>query len=470
MTHSSVKPPSMSSSSSLSRALSIGFAAASAMVMLFAPAPADSATTMNGEEVIVAAHEIIEDDLIVWGTYVRIDGIVRGDLVALGTDIVVEGVVEGDLFAVGKTVYLNGAVHDDTRIAAYATALGERASTSDDCFVLAYSLEAKPPSQIGGTLWAAAGQALLAGRVTESLALRTGALTLTGLTAGDVSAVVGGLDGFDHSELVIDLAIDIPDVADGLLVATGAHIGGDLDYRAETAAQIEPGAMIAGETRREPWGAGPLALPTAEEPADQPSAWRDAMDDFLLLALVGFAVLAAAPRWAQLQASETRAETVQAFAWGVGSIIAIGLVSFALGVVGLMSLVAAVSSGGATALGITVAIFFLQAALLAPFALALLYLSPVLACIAIGGAALARAGRISVGDSFRDGIAPMLAGCALYSALCAVPILGVLVAILGTLAGLGAIAQSLDDVRRQQAGSELDSPSPEPIGAVHGGA
>ena len=200
----------------------------------------------HDEEVVVQPHEVIEDDLIVWASYVRIDGVVKGDLVAFGSEIVVEGIVEGDLFAVARSVYLNGLVSDDARIGAYAAALGEEARVGDDFFHLGYSLETRPGSSVGGTLHTASRQALLSGQVVEAVLVRAGALEVRGLTGGDVRAVVGGLEGIAHSDFVIDLALEIPSVRDGVRIDSGSAIGGNLVYRSQ-----EPAVIDAAATRRE---------------------------------------------------------------------------------------------------------------------------------------------------------------------------------------------------------------------------
>ena len=246
-------------------------AVALCVVTGLAAAQARAAITLGEDEVIFSAHEVIEGDLVAWGDYIRIDGIVKGDLVAIGQEVVVEGIVEGDLFAAGKTVYLNGTFSDDARVVAYAVALGEAARVADDFFGLSYSLEAKPGSRVGGTLHAASRQALLAGQVTEFVRVRAGALELHGLTGADVEVVVGGLEGVTHSSLVIDLAIEIPAVEEGLSIASSARISGDLEYRAPQAAKIEPGASIGGRTQHEPWRTGFSQPVTSRGSDDEPS-------------------------------------------------------------------------------------------------------------------------------------------------------------------------------------------------------
>ena len=50
-----------------------------------------AADIRRGERVVIAADEVIDDDLVVSAQYIEINGTVTGDLVATGTIIVVEG-------------------------------------------------------------------------------------------------------------------------------------------------------------------------------------------------------------------------------------------------------------------------------------------------------------------------------------------------------------------------------------------
>ena len=242
--------------------------------------PALAATFRSGDEVIIQAHEVIEDDLVVWATYVRVDGIVKGDLVAFASEVEVEGVIEQELIAIGKTLYLNGRVHDDARIAAFAIALGEQARVGDDLFALAYSIETKPESAVGGVLHAAGYQLLLAGQVAEDVLARVGALELRGLIAGNVHAIVGGVADVTNASLVIDPQLEIPEVDPGIWLASGTAIGGDLVYQAVPDARIDPGAVVTGRIEKRAWETqtpGPIPfLPTADaEPVESEIAEKD---------------------------------------------------------------------------------------------------------------------------------------------------------------------------------------------------
>ena len=126
--------------------------------------------SQSGDQVIIGPDEVVDDDLYATANQVVVEGTSRGDLVAFGQSVTVDGTVEGDLIAAGQSVEIGGEVDDDARIAGQALLLGDGASVGDDLIAAAYSLKNEPESNVGGTLWYAGYQALLAGTVGEDLA------------------------------------------------------------------------------------------------------------------------------------------------------------------------------------------------------------------------------------------------------------------------------------------------------------
>jgi len=438
------------------------FAGALLATCLFgtAPVPAQAAITwMDDEQVVVASHEVIDDDLIVWARYIRIDGLVKGDLLAFGTEIVVEGIVEQDLVAIGETVYLNGIVGDDAAVAAYGVGLGEEARVGDDVFELGYSLETKPGSAVGGTLYSATRQALLAGQIVEDAAIRTGAVEFRGLTGGNVSAVVGGLEGFAHSEWVIDLALEIPVVPEGIRLGPGAAVGGDLLYRSDQPAIIDATARIDGEVRHEDRRAGPagsIELPDLD-PGTSPLA--EAAERFAILLVIGALFAVAAPGWLRDRSDGVRDSPAANLGWGISALLLGLLASISLAVGGL-SLLALAFSTGASSIAGTAALAggLLQLALFSLFGISLLYVAPVLVSAAIGRGLRARfqahfdTGQASIASAFSC----LFLGALVYTALRMIPGLGWLFALCSAGAGLGALALWLRDAATGETSQHAD--------------
>ena len=410
-------------------------------------------TMTDDEEIVVESHEVIDDDLIVWASYVRIDGLVKGDLVAFGSEIVVEGIVEGDLIAVGRSVYLNGRVGDDARIGAHAVAFGEKARVGDDLFYLGYSLETKPGSTIGGTLHTASRQALLAGQVVEAVLVRGGALELRGLTGGDVRAVVGGLEGVAHSNFVIDLALEIPAVPDGVNIGSSTAIGGDLVYRSREPAIIDAAARIGGEVQHRDWRTSsdlPIEIPALD---DDESRFNDAMSQLAVLLVVGLLLAAMAPGWLRMRSESVRDGPATMLGWGIGALVLGALASFSIGILGFLLVALALSAGSGGLAGASiVAGVLLQLAHFGLFGLAFFYVAPVLTSAGIGSALLARLQPRAddPSPSLLDTVLLVAVGGVVYTAFRAIPGLGWWVGACGTLVGLGALARWLRGLFRDR--------------------
>src|SRR5688500_7385591 len=64
----------------------------------------------GGETVTIGKDEVIDDDLVVTGQTVLIDGVINGDLLAAGSRVVINGRVNGSLMMAGQLLELNGQV------------------------------------------------------------------------------------------------------------------------------------------------------------------------------------------------------------------------------------------------------------------------------------------------------------------------------------------------------------------------
>ncbi len=63
-----------------------------------------------GDTVTIGKNEVIDNDLVITGQNVIVDGTIKGDLVVTGGKIVVNGTVHGSLLAAGQSLTINGAV------------------------------------------------------------------------------------------------------------------------------------------------------------------------------------------------------------------------------------------------------------------------------------------------------------------------------------------------------------------------
>jgi cytoskeletal protein CcmA (bactofilin family) len=401
-------------------------------VLIIVP-PVWAVESRSGDQVIVGPDEVVDDDLYATANQVVVEGTIRGDLVAFGQSVTVDGTVEGDLIAAGQSVEIGGEVDDDARIAGQALLLGEGASVGDDLIAAAYSLQNEPESNVGGTLWYAGYQALLAGTVGQDLAGAVNALTLGGEIGGDADVDVDGEEGGAAPPAFVPVPqVPIPTVEPGLTLTDSALIGGNLTYQSSTEAQIDPGAQIEGDVVRE------------ERPVEEEEATRsplaegvlDALGSLVALVLVGLLLVWLAPRWIRRRAYTVLDRPLASLGWGL-----LGLVAFLiLGIVILLVTILLAIVLGLLTLGSLVALIVVlgllaEAALVLAFWISTGYLAQIVVGFLAGVLLLESV----VPGRGAGRVLPLVVGLIVYVILVAIPVLGSIVGLIVVLLGLGAL-------------------------------
>jgi cytoskeletal protein CcmA (bactofilin family) len=403
-------------------------ALASLAVLLLATSAAWAAETRGGNRIVVGEGEVVGDDLYAFGNAVTVDGTVEGDLIAAGGEVTVNGAVEGDLIAAGQAVVVTGTVEDDARIAGQALVLGEEAEVGDDLISAGASLENERGSTVGGDLLYGGAQALLGGSVAGDLRAALSALELRGSIGGDANLEMG--DPGDAAPTGFSPApVPMPDVPPGLTLTDSARIEGDLSYEAPQEANISRGAEVGGEVSyRE--------TPAAEEPGPADVVFGH-LRRLVALLLVGLLLVWVASRWTGRLADTVRDRPLPSLGWGILSVVGAGAAVFILllATVLLALVFGLLTLGGLVGPVVGVGLISV-AALVVGFALAALYLAPVV--VALAG------GRLLLGWARPDGTAgrvlPLTLGLILYAALRAIPFAGPIVGLAVALLGLGALS------------------------------
>ena len=406
------------------------------LAVLLAISPGWAVESQSGDQVIIGPDEVVDDDLYATANEIVVEGTVRGDLVAFGRSVIVDGTVEGDLIGAGQSVEIGGEVDDDVRIAGQALLLSEGASVGDDLIAAAYSLQNEPESNVGGTLWYAGYQALLAGTVGEDLAGAANALTLGGEIGGDADVDVDGEEGGAAPPAFVPVPqVPIPTVEPGLTLTDSALIGGNLTYQSSTEAQIDPGARIEGDVVREERPVEEEEEEAARSPLTE--TVLDALGSLVALVLVGLLLVWIVPGWIRHRAYTVLDRPLASLGWGL-----LGLVAFPiLGVVVLLvTILLAIVLGLLTLGGLVALIIVLGLLAEAALVLALWVSTGYLAQIVVSflaGVLLVEAIRPGRG---RGRVLPLVVGLILYVVLRAIPVLGPLVGLAVVLLGLGAIS------------------------------
>ena len=344
----------------------------------------------EGERVVIATDEVIEDDLYVGANEFVLDGTVKGDVIVGGNIITINGTVEGDLWVVGQVVVINGVVMDDARIAGAGLQLGQDAKVGGDLLAAGASLETKAGSAVGGDLLVGAGQALLAGDVGRDVLAGAGALELRGNFGRDVKAYVDQTEETTSGPspniyMQQNIPLTLPSVAPGFTIAESAKVAGDLEY-SSTYDLTFPGGSVSGEvTRVEPEiSEGKVRVPAT--PAEKTVKWAlDLLRTVVTLVLIGLLLSWLAPAFLKTTSGKIKTETWPSLGWGA---IAWAAFFFALLLVVIVMVAGGIIFGVLTLGGLSGAIIWLgilsMFALTVTFVLATAYMTKVVVGTALG--------------------------------------------------------------------------------------
>lgn len=170
----------------------------------------------------------VDDDVYVVGDQILVSGDVTGDVFAAGRSVRLTGSTGQSFFAGAQTVDITGRVEHSARVGAQE--LEVSGTVSQDLLGGAQSVLITPEGAVGRDLVAGGQDLEIAGTV--------GRHVLGGANSVVIRGTVGG-----------DVKLESQDVT----LADGARIEGDLIYTSANEADIDPGAVVAGEvSRREP--------------------------------------------------------------------------------------------------------------------------------------------------------------------------------------------------------------------------
>ena len=157
----------------------VGFA-----LLLGSPSGASAAEIRRGPNAGVAAGETINNDLIVFGSAVRIDGTVKGDVIAFAQDLTVNGHVTGDLILFAQSARVDGQV--DGNVRAFSDSLSLDSGAAKNVTVFAQRFDLDPRATVGGGLIGLVQTAALDGKITRDLLFLSANTDLDGTVGGDV--------------------------------------------------------------------------------------------------------------------------------------------------------------------------------------------------------------------------------------------------------------------------------------------
>jgi len=390
------------------------------------------------EDGVIPDGEVIDDDVLIGGNNVVINGTVNGDVFAFGSIVTLNGVINGSMFAGAQNVVVNGEITGSLFVGASALDLGSEAVVGRNLLFGGFSMSAKEGSSVGRDLLAAGYQTLLSGEVDRDVKVSVAALDLAGTVGGDVEATVEGPTGAGQMPTFFVPPGAPPMVASGIRVSSDAKIGGVLRYTSsvEQAASIiaapEGGTVYStpqpGQAGRpvEPRGVGAGIL-----------SWIvERIRTLITLLLLGGLALWLLPDLFYQLAAKARSQPVPATGWGLMTVIAgylgAGLVAVLILAIGILFSVITLGGLASTIFGVG---FSGLAIVFAVFSLMVQYGSKAVIAF-LGGRWILE----KLAPQYAENKAlPLVLGVVLYVMLRAVPFFGWLLSVFVTLLGLGAM-------------------------------
>lgn len=196
-----------------------------AALWLAAPPHARAFELRDDDELEIGADERVDDTLIATADRVDVDGVIDGDLIVAAERVSVRGTVNGSVYAFTRDLEISGHVRGN---------------------VVAGTERTRLAGPVGGSVYTATEHLTIAddGRVEADLLAWSDEATFDGGIGRDVGFVGKRL------ELRGPVGRDV-DVywAEALALRDGAHVRGDVDARLESdAIETSSGAVVDGET------------------------------------------------------------------------------------------------------------------------------------------------------------------------------------------------------------------------------
>lgn len=413
------------------------------LLTLSAVTPAAAAETRQGDHVVIAAGEVVADDLYIMADTFTLDGTIEGDLVVFASQVTINGTVEGDLMAAAQTVIINGQIADDARLGGAVIFLGPEARLGGDLLSGCSSLETRPGSVIGGDLMDGGNQALLAGEIGGDVTIGANGLEVRGVIGGNLTAYVGEATGeYSYFPSMPNMSITIPAVRPGLALDPTARIAGDLTYTQSANLNIPAGVVAGAVTRQEP-AVEPSQGERFPVEVRQPTTAEKIGDWFLgllrrsvTLILVGLLLAWVAPRFVPDLGRKIETRPLPSLGWGV---VAWSAFWFALLVVLFAALFLTLVFAALTLGGLAAAAAILGLLLLIELVVVFVLVTRWLTFLTIGtliGRLILNAVKPGLGE---HRIWPLLLGVVLIAIVTEAPFIGWVVGLLVVLFGLGAL-------------------------------
>lgn len=377
----------------------------------------------------VKKGEVLDQNVVLSGPEVVMEGVINGDLAAIGDTVKITGEVNGSLLVIGKDVLINGPVAGSVFVSALTLVVGPQASVGRDVYFLGQGLETQEASTIQRDLNVLSLETQLSGDVNRKVNALVGPINMVQavirsmqnrgwLPQTQLHAPQLSRSGLDHQEVLV-MGFGLPSFQNLRLAPQAQENSG------QRTAVLDSGPEIRSFQQ--------------ETTIDVPRlrAWAVAflrnLISLLILGLLAVWLVPAQLSWAGEQARQRpwRSLLTGLVVFTVGwmavflALVLIIVLAIFLYWVSLPNLAFLTGTLGLSGLGLIVTIFWLS----------ITYFSKLIIAFLIGSLLIRR----FLPRYAQSRIWPLLVGVVLYALLASIPYLGWVVAVLCTLSGLGAL-------------------------------
>ena len=197
-------------------------------VLAALPGGAEAAVIeLDRDTYVLPAGQTIDNDLIVAGEIVRIEGTVNGDLIVAARLVEVSGSITGDILGFAEEIDVTGTVAGNVRTA--SRSLDIEGIVEGNVTAAGEILRVGPGAQVQGSFTAAGKKTILAGPVERDLLIAAQTLQIDSRVGG--SALLAGEE---------------------LAIGDGAVVEGAIQFYGEREPEVSPAAKLASPVSFEP--------------------------------------------------------------------------------------------------------------------------------------------------------------------------------------------------------------------------
>jgi cytoskeletal protein CcmA (bactofilin family) len=378
----------------------------------------------------VPAGEVVDNDVLLSGTNVNVDGDVNGDTFAAGAIVEVNGNVEGSLFAVGQNVIINGTVGGTVYVASLTLELGPEAVTARNVYYVGGSVSTAEGAMIERDLVLISMGAQLSGEIGRNTVGIIGPFEMFRLFMDLIGRPIAGPQSSSSISEPNQLVESQPVLFSGFLPS--------LDW-------------LTRESSGEPRFAGTGTIPASVAEQDvlaQTSSSIDServmdwlqwvVEEFITLSIFGLLGIWLFSAFLKRSADKLEAKPLQSTGMGLlGLVLSVALIGVVV-LVGVLILILGIGLGAMNLWDLAWAVWGVGFSSLGlAFWLSLLFVSygtKVIVAFLVGTIILKRLAP----NSLKYKVLPLLLGLLIYVLLAWVPYFGWVLAILVNAAGLGA--------------------------------